>query len=126
MNNKVRCRSTMLNSCLKTESKLEISVFYVVPKYFRCPNWVKLIADDPSLYLVFSYIFLLKKHFTQKFWREKLIYLVSKYRYVIIRHFEFFTYLNKYLFKDFAKKTLWILHIIENQILYQVTIMLSK
>ena len=28
---------------------MEISVFYLVPKHFHCPNWVKSIADDPAL-----------------------------------------------------------------------------
>ena len=32
----------------KTESELEISVFYLVPEKFCCPNWVKSIADDPA------------------------------------------------------------------------------
>ena len=32
----------------KTESELEISVFYLVPKHFRCPNWVKSISHDPA------------------------------------------------------------------------------
>ena len=30
---------------LKTESELEISVFYLVPKDFKCPNWVKSIDN---------------------------------------------------------------------------------
>ena len=29
---------------------MEISVLYLVPKDFQCPNWVKSIADDPVLY----------------------------------------------------------------------------
>ena len=35
----------------KMNSELEISVFYLVPKHFRCPNWVKSIAHDPALNL---------------------------------------------------------------------------
>ena len=30
---------------------MDISVFYLVPKYFRCPNWVKSIAYDLVLIL---------------------------------------------------------------------------
>ena len=29
-------------------TQLEISVFYLVPKHFHCPNWVKSIAHDPA------------------------------------------------------------------------------
>ena len=32
----------------KTDSELENSVFYLVPKHFWCPNWVKSIAHDPA------------------------------------------------------------------------------
>ena len=35
-----------LNKKLKLNWKFQF--FYVVPKYFRCPNWVKSIADDPA------------------------------------------------------------------------------
>ena len=31
------------------ESELEISVFYLVPKHFRCPNWANSIVYDPAL-----------------------------------------------------------------------------
>ena len=33
----------------KSEISNSLSVFYLVPKYFQCPNWVKSIADDPAL-----------------------------------------------------------------------------
>ena len=36
-----------LNKKLKVNWK--ISIFYLVPKLFRCPDWVKSIAHDPAL-----------------------------------------------------------------------------
>ena len=33
----------------KTDISNSLSFFYLVPKHFRCPNWVKSIADDPTL-----------------------------------------------------------------------------
>ena len=35
-------------SVLALNKKLEIAVFYLVPKDFRCPNYVKSITDDPA------------------------------------------------------------------------------
>ena len=38
-----------MNGGLKTEICYSLSVFNLVPKNFRCPNWVKSLADDPAL-----------------------------------------------------------------------------
>ena len=42
------CQAESVLAQKKTESELKISVFYVVPKHFPCPNWVKSIAHDPA------------------------------------------------------------------------------
>ena len=46
------CNWILVRKCFGTKYKTEISnslsVFYLVPKHFRCPNWVT-IADDPAL-----------------------------------------------------------------------------
>ena len=42
---------TFHNTKWKTEISKSLSVFYLVPKHFCCPNWVKSIAHDPALYV---------------------------------------------------------------------------
>ena len=40
---------TFHNTKWKTEISKSLSVFYLVPKHFCCPNWVKSNEDDAVL-----------------------------------------------------------------------------
>ena len=58
----------------KTDISNSLSFFYLVPKHFRCPNWVKSIADDPAL-KVWKYITIVQCYL---FWYiNLLIYIID-------------------------------------------------